>query len=356
MAAASAGRSVFSALLNPAGADADEPRAPAAPVVLAVDGPHVAAQRDQRASESAGRLEGEVAVRASTEGDVDRIDATDPAVTHVVRSLSRLVAAVAYRPGSQADPGAKRATLERLVLGAQAFAQALTARSVSSATSAMQAQAQTEWQELAAGLLARQWEAGGEAEVDPLVDSANALVDAIVEGRVGRVGRVTAVAGGDARASAASVVDVADVTEAPGRFLVVAARVAFSLAEALAQAGLRGAPAAAAAGRLTNAALDEVLMSSLTSRVPEALREQHIRDMLSSVAALLSAEIHAAADQGERAVAGETTGNTISEAAWAARLDVCWAHASQGYQQIEALAVAAYERVLSREEHHEKMA
>jgi hypothetical protein len=256
------------------------------------------------------------------------------AVMNAVRSLSRLISAIAYRPGSLAATGEKASALEALVLRTRTFADGVMDRvsSTGGREAPLPRWVRAALQEVAADALAAQWEAGRDAAIEPLLELTGAFVDA------------TTVDGGELLADFARHVyhPAREPDIVTARMLVSTSKAAFVLSDAFLKLGM-GADAALSHVRwLTRNMLADVRESPLAAQVPDDLRVAHMQGMLARVAALTAAELHAA---------GAT--NAVDD-------DVvkgCWERARQSYLQIEAMAIEAYrEPSTRRDEPREKAA
>jgi hypothetical protein len=316
-------------------ADASVPQAPTAESVVVTDA--VATPQSGRAAGTAPAVGAPAATEAvvspaspaTPRGAVERPRALTGgpapesvevrAVMNAVRSLSRLITAVAFRPGTSASAREKAGALEDLVVKARDYAEHV-ARHLGDA----RAQGLPRWvkpalQEVAADALAQQWENGEEARQAPLLDLTRDFVtmasDSLltcVEGFAEHVYRP------------ATESDIA-----VARMLVSVNKAAFIVGDALLDAELSHEVAGPRIEQIVRALVAETEESRVAADIPDDLRVSHAQGMVARLAQLTAGELRASHARAE---------DLLDEAV----VRACFERAAKNYRHIEAIAVDAY--------------
>jgi hypothetical protein len=260
---------------------------------------------------------------AATPERFDRADSDQvKAVMNTLRSLSRMLSAIAYRPGSTATAVEKAATLETLVEKTRGYSDHVMSVLLRGRIGRLPRWIRPALQELAADALAGQWEEGREAELDPYLRLTESLVEHTAE-----------IIGDAMDEFVENVYQYAHTSDiAQARMLITVNKAAFALADAFGDVGISAADAAPLVGRFVKGSLDDVQGSPVYGEVPADLRVAHAQGMLGRLAQLTAAELRAAHRRGE-AVATEPV------------FGLCWEQARQNYRQIESMAVESYRNV-----------
>lgn len=289
---------------------------------------------DGEHNRAAVSLRGDFSMLATTSGAQTPQTDEIKAVMNTIRSLARLLSAIAYRPGSAATVEEKAAALESLVEKARGYADRMSEVLNRGRSGRLPRWVRPALHEVAAEALAERWEDGNLAELDPYLQMTEELVRFAGE-----------MLGEAMQEFAENVYHVAhhpDVTAA--RMLVSVNKAAFVMADAFTDAGVPVADAAPHLQRMTRNILDEVQGSPVYEQVPPDLKVAHAQSMVARLSQLTASEVRAAHKRGEQA-----TSQLV--------FDGCWQQALQNYRQIEAMAVDSYKNgPVPREEQREKAA